>query len=293
MKLKRNIKQICQLTPDSENRLFAYATAASLGAFFAGQNVEAQVVESSALAPYPHTLIKGVSPGTGYYGTYFYIDVDGDGAPDLNLNVDTFRVNIDKAINTQTNQVLNPSSNGYVIPWTDGTTLDASTGSAPTYRKWLANSVYSDGSWLYFFNDFPTNEALGFSFTAADGLTHFGYMNIQVNHTPGDNNDFTATVTGIYYNKIPNTGIVIGSLPSAVVTITSIHVGAENSVTIDFTSSDNSPASAFTLETSPALGASASWTIDSGAVISSTGSGIYQAVTTGTGGPAQFYRMSH
>ncbi|MGH7955363.1 MAG: hypothetical protein ACREOZ_05325, partial [Gloeomargaritales cyanobacterium] len=183
--------------------------------------------------------------------------------------------------------------NGYVIPWTAGTTLDATSGSAPTYRKWLASSVYSDGSWLYFFNDFPTEEPLGFSFTASDGLTHFGYMNVEVNHTSGVNNDFTATVAGIYYNKTPNAGIVIGSLPPAVVTITSIQVGSANSVTIDFTSSDSAPASAFTLETSPTLGTSASWTTDSGAVISSTGSGTYQAVTAGTGGPAQFYRISH
>ncbi|HVU28445.1 MAG TPA: hypothetical protein VHG71_12005 [Verrucomicrobiae bacterium] len=292
MKLKKDTKQITQLTPDSENRLYAYATAASLGAFFVGQSVEAQVVESTALAPYPHTLIKGVPPAVGYYGTYFYIDVDGDGTPDLNLNVDTFRVNIDKAIGTQTNQVLNPSSNGYVIPWTVGTTLDSTTGSVPTYKKWLASSAY-DGGWVYFFNNFTNEEALGFSFTASDGLTHFGYMNVQVNHTSGDNNDFTATVAGVYYNKTPNAGIVIGSVPPAVVTITSIHVGSDNSVTINFTSSDNAPASAFTLETSPALGPAASWTADGGAVVSSGSPGLYQAVTISTGGPAQFYRISH
>ena len=41
------------------------------------------------------------------------------------------------------------------------------------------------------------------------------------------------------------------------------------------------------------LGASASWTTDTKAVISSSGPGVYQAVTTGTGGPSQFFRIKH
>jgi len=296
MKNTKDNQQNPQLTHDSQSRLLAYTTAAGLGAFFAGQNAEAQVTASAALAPYPHTLIKGVAPATGYYHTYFYIDVDGDGTQDLNLNVDTFRVNIDTASPGQTNMVLNPSSKGYVIPWTNGMTLDASSGSVPTYKKWLASNYYYGGAWLYegsAFNDFPTEEALGFSFTAADGLTHFGYMNVQVNHTVDANNDFTATVTGIYYNGTPNAGIVIGSLPAAALTITSINVGAENSVTINFTSSDNADTSTFALQSSPALGAAADWTTDSGAVITSSAPGVYQAVTTGTGGLAQFFRISH
>lgn len=293
MRSAKNVGQTSRLTADSQNRLLAYTTAAGLGAFFAGQNAEAQVTTSAALAPYPHTLVKGVAPATGYYHTYFYIDVDGDGTMDLNLNVDTFRVNISKAHNAQTNAVLNPSSNGYVIPWTVGTNLDASTGSVPTYKKWLANSYFYGGSWLYTWNNFATEEALGFSFTAADGLTHFGYMNVKVNHTSGANNDFTATVTGIYYNATPNAGIVIGALPPAIVKVTSIQVGAGKSVTINFTSSDSAAASAFTLQSSPALGASANWTTDSGAVITSSAPGVYQAVTTGTGGSAQFFRISH
>ena len=289
MKVKRNAKKVQPLTPDSQKRLVAYATAASLGAFFASQAVEAQVVESSTLAPYPHNLSKGA--GTGYYQTYNYLDIDGDGAPDLNLNVDTFRVNIDKFSSGQTNKVLNPSSNGYVIPWTGGMVLNSTSGSVPTYQNWLASSYYS-GGWHYFWNDFATEGALGFSFTASDGLTHFGYMNVKVNHTPGADNDFTATVYGIYYNATANADITIGAVP-LVVAITHINMAAGNVVTIDFTSSDNAPASAFTLETSPTLGAAASWTADTGAVISSNAPGVYQAVTTGTGGPNQFYRISH
>lgn len=293
MKTTEENNQTVQFTPDSQNRLMAYTTAAGLGAFFAGQNAEAQVTASAALAPYPHTLIKGVAPAAGYYHTYFYMDVDGDGTADLNLNVDTFRVNIDKAFNTQTNKVLNPSSNGYVIPWTVGTILDATTGLVPTYKNWIANSYFYGGAWLYSWNNFTSEKALGFSFTASDGLTHFGYMNLTVNHTPGSNNDFTATVSGVYYNATPNAGIMIGAVPAPVVTITSITVGAGNAVTINFTSPDNAAVSAFTLQSSPALGASADWTTDLAAVITSGAPGVYQAVTTGAGGTAQFFRISH
>ena len=292
MKSIKSAGQMSHFKTDSQNRLLAYTTAAGFGAFFAGQHVEGQVTASAALAPYPHTLIKGA--GAGVYKTYFYLDVDGDGTPDFLLNIDTYRIKFGKAINSETNNTaLNPSSNGYVIPWTVGTTLNSTNGSVWTYQKWLASSVFYNGSWAYLFNDFPTEEALGFSFTAKDSLTHFGYMNIQINHTAGANNDFTATVTGIYYNATPNAGIVIGALPPASVKVTSIQVGAAKSVTIDFTSSDNAPTSAFTLQSSPALGASASWTTDSAAVITSSGPGVYQAVTTGTGGSSQFFRISH
>jgi hypothetical protein len=294
MKTMNPTAPITPLATDSQHRLIAYTTAAGLGAFFAGQSAEAQVTASACLGPYPHTLIKGVPPATGYYGTYFYMDVDGDGTADLLFNVDNFRVNMNRASSSQTNNaVLNPSVNGYIIPWTAGMTLDATTGLAPTYQKWLASSYFYGGGWVYLWNNFATEGALGFSFTAADGLTHFGYMNVKVNHTVGVNNDFTATVSGVYYDATANAGIVIGSLPPPAVIVSSIQVGAGNAVTINFTSSDNAAASAFTLESSPALGASASWTTDVGAVITSSAPGVYQAVTTGTGGAAQFFRIKH
>ena len=293
MKTKKNTRQTSRLTTDSQNRLAAYTTAASLGAFFAGQSVEAQVTASAALGPYPHTLVTG--QGTGYYTTYFYMDVDGDGTPDFNLDVNTWRVDISGT--PLTNQILNPSTNSYVIPWTNGMTLDAATGSSPTYRRFLAEGYHAYS--IYLFNNFTTNSGalgpfdLGFSFIGGDSQTHFGYMDIQVNGAPDVYGDFTATVNGIYYNATPNAAIVMGDLPPALVTITGITVGAGNSVTINFTSSDNAPATAFTLETSSALGTSADWTTDAGAVISSATPGVYQAVTTGTGGAAQFYRISH
>jgi hypothetical protein len=292
MKIKRNIKQTIRLTTDSEDRLLAYATAASVGAFFAGQSVEGQVTESQALAPYPHTLVPGA--GTGYYHTYFYLDIDGDTTNDFNLDVNTWRVDISGT--PLTNLILNPSSNAYVIPWTNGMTLNATTGSSPTYKRFLANSSFQYS--YYLFNNFTANNGalgpfeMGFSFTGGDGQTHFGYMDIQVNGTKGAFGDFTATVNGIYYNKTPNADITIGAVP-VVVTITRINVGQGNAVTINFTSTDNAATSAFTLETSPVLGASANWTADAGAVISSSSPGVYQAVTTGSGGPAQFFRISH
>ena len=289
MRNAKNVGQTSRLTADSQNRLLAYTTAAGLGAFFAGQSVEAQVTASAALAPYPHTLVPHT--GTGYYNMYFYLDVDGDGTPDFNLDVNSWRVDISGM--PLSNQMLNPSSNAYLIPWTIGMTINATTGSAPLYKRFLANSY----SGIYGFNNFTSSEALGFDFTSSlDGQRHFGYMDIQVNHTSGilgTYNDFTATVAGIYYNATPNASITIGDLPAVVVTVTSIHVEPGNSVTINFTSSDNGPASAFTLETTSALGASANWTTDAGAVISSSASGVYQAVTTGTGGTAQFYRIRH
>ena len=290
MKTKKSERRPFELTLDSQNRLLAYTTAAGLGAFLGGQEAQAEVVLSTAFTTYPHNLSKGA--GTGYYKTYNYLDIDGDGKADFNLNVDTFRVNMDKAYAAETNKVLNASSAAYLIPWTTGTTLDSTTGTAPTYKKWLATSTFS-GGWVYAWNHFPSSGALGFSFTAADGLTHFGYLNVQVNHTSGSNNDFTATVAGIYYNSTANEGITIGALPPAVVKVTKITVGAANAVTIRFTSSDSADASAFTLETSPVLGPSASWSPDTGAVITSLGSGEYQAVTTGAGGVSQFYRIAH
>jgi hypothetical protein len=293
MKSGKNDGKTHQLTNDSQNRLLAYTTAAGLGAFFAEQNVEAQVTASAALAPYPQTLAIG--SGLGASLTYFYIDVDGNGTNDLLLDVNTFRVTISKALNTQTNNLpLNPSTDGYVIPWTNGMTLNATSGSAPTYKQFLATSLFYNGGWEFYFDKFPTVDALGFSFADSNGQVHFGYMNIQVNHTTGDNNDFTATVTGIYYNATPNAAIVIGALPPVpTVQVTSIKVGAGNAVTINFTSSDNAAATAFSLKTSPTLGASASWATDSGAVITSSAPGVYQAVTTGLGGSSQFYRISH
>ena len=49
--------QPLRMSADSQSRLLAYSTAAGLGAFFAGQNAEAAVVEAPGLAPYPHVFL--------------------------------------------------------------------------------------------------------------------------------------------------------------------------------------------------------------------------------------------
>jgi len=186
-----------QLTADSQKRLLAYTTAAGIGAFFSGQTADAQGTLSQALGPYPHILAPGA--GTGAYGTYFYFDVDGNGSMDFNLAVSHTRVDI----GIFGNQVLNPSSHAYLIPWTVGSTVGAS-GSAPTYKRFLATSG---------FNMFPSASALGFSFTSDSSgspQTHYGYLDVQVNGTSGN---FTATVSDLYWNVTPNAGLAVSVVP--------------------------------------------------------------------------------
>jgi hypothetical protein len=79
----------------------------------------------------------------------------------------------------------------------------------------------------------------------------------------------------------------------AVPSITSIALGPGNAVTINFTCSDNSPATAFSLETTARLASPASWGADAVATIKSVSVGNYQAVTTLSGGDAQFYCIGH
>ena len=259
------------MTSDSQSRLVAYTAAAGLGAFFGGQTVEGQVTESHAIAV-PSQILAPI----------VYLDIDGDGTNDFKFERDSYVIYI---YGTRPgNLILWPVNSG----WTNGMTLDATTGHT-------ASSPYLASTYTIGFS--PLSIELGFSFTGGDSKTHFGYMNIQMEQIPspiyGPPDSLGVVVNGIYYNKTPNAAIVIGSLPPVIVSATSIQVGAKNAVTINFTSSDNAAASAFTLETSPVLGASASWTTETKAVISSNGPGIYKAVTTGTGGPSQFFRIKH
>lgn len=189
-------------TPESQKRLLAYTAAAGLGAFAVAQNAEAQINLSATLAPYPHTLIPGT--GTGYYHTYFYLDIDGDSTPDFNLGVSNWRIDITPT--TAGGHILNPSSNGYIIPWTVGSSVDSS-GLAPTYKRWLATPN---------FNNFSLSEAMGFEFVSGlDSQTHFGYMDIQINGTATGvgTGDFTATVTDIYWNQTPDQAITVQAVP--------------------------------------------------------------------------------
>ena len=298
MKTKTNIKPASRLTPDSQSRLVAYTAAAGLGAFFGGQAVEGQVTESHAFASYPATLEPG--EGTGFHNNAFYLDIDGDGTNDFvtGPGPDDF-ISGTSPGNGLIDRNVGYDGGPYLLyHWTNGVTINATTSSPVSdcllayVRYYTVVDDFSPGFPSY---AGPGPYYLGFSFTGGDGKTHFGYMNIQVNWIGSGFQEplFSTTVYGIYYNKTPNAAIVTGSLPPVIVSATSIQVGAKNAVTINFTSTTNAPTSAFTLETSPVLGASASWTTDTKAVISSSGPGVYQAVTTGTGGPSQFFRIKH
>jgi PEP-CTERM motif len=182
-----------------------------VGAFFAGQSVEGQVVESSALSSYPQTL--GVPNGLGPNKDYFYLDIDGDGTADFNFVPNTWRVTLGgSGPSKASNFGINPSSNSYIIPWTAGMTIDGSSASKWTYKGFLANGNH--GASTYLFNNFTSTEAMGFEFVSGlDNQVHFGYMDVQINGTPGVYGDFSATVTGIYYNETPNAGITVGEVP--------------------------------------------------------------------------------
>ncbi|MGH8022612.1 MAG: hypothetical protein ACRED1_03455, partial [Limisphaerales bacterium] len=154
-------------------------------------------------------------------------------------------------------------------------------------------------------NKFPETAAVGFEFVSGfDDQPHFGYMDVRVNSTQVVSNDVTytpitsLTVNGIYYNKTPNAAILV----PVSVAITNVSRGPGNALTIGFTSNTNTPASDFTLLTSPTLGPSANWMPDSNAVIENTlvanpnnkkPLAHYQASTVTNGAPAQFYLLSY
>jgi hypothetical protein len=313
MKREPNPKEGPRFTPDSQARLVAYTTAASLGALFAGQNADAQVTLSSAFAPYPATLPASTSTNT----TVFPMDVEGDGVPDFNIlvfgegntgltppksQVLDFMSLTNSVIGP--NQTLNSAARSYLEAWLGGLTINGTTGVAPTYKPRVAIAYYFLGK-IYLNNKFPVPAALGFSFVSGvDGQTHFGYMDIKVNTTNVVVGSVTnkviasLTVNDVYYEATPNTGITV----PVSVAITNITVDAGNNVVIDFSSNDNADPSTFTLETSPTLGPSASWSTDNSAAIGLISAAnphaarplaYYQAITTATGGPTQFYRIKH
>jgi hypothetical protein len=310
------------LAPDSQRRLIAYTTAAGLGAFFAGQSAEAQVTESTAFAPYPHTILPG--SGTGPYGFYHYFSVDGGNTHfDLTIS-DPLTSHPTKQFPSQVvdligygagDLVLTPTfspadanghtNNAYAVCFLGGTTINATTASAPWYEPRLGVSYFVPspygGFYNYVDNKYVTTGALGFQFIGSvDGQTHFGYLDVQVNtvRSGGVAIVQSVVVKDVHYNATPNAPITVPTT----VAISAITVGADNAVTITFTSTDNADPSTFTLETSPALGAAASWTTDAGAAITQTqaanpGGGInqgtYEIVTTGTGASAQYFRIQH
>ena len=333
MKNDKNGIETSTLSTDSESRLIAYTTAASLGAFFASHNAEAQIVESQAFAPYPATILPPPGGGgvyiangpNGFSGYYHYFSIDGSPTPEFALTIndplpaDAVKGSpnqfIDLVGETTNYVVLTPTysapdarghtNNAYLVPFLGGATISAATGSPPFYQPRLAISyLVSYGSYLYNYLDskFISTGALGFQFVGtADGQTHFGYMDVQVNtfkNSGGFIDVKSVTIKDVFYNATPNAPIT----PPVSVNISNITIGSGNAVTINFTSNDGAPASSFILETSPTLGPSASWTADPAASISlvniaNAADGInqatYQATTTAVGGAAQFYRINN
>ncbi|HTV39998.1 MAG TPA: hypothetical protein VMF08_05450 [Candidatus Sulfotelmatobacter sp.] len=308
MKTKKNIEQAGRFMPDAQKRLVAYTTAAGLGALFAGQKADAQVVESQVFAPYPATL-------PAPFGTNvndFNMDIQGVGVTNFQIVVLGQKVLssyypsqwldiIGEPVSTvgETNAFIDNPAHNYLVSWLGGMTVN-SAGSPPEYMPRLAIDYYFLGE-PHLNNKFPIRGTLGFEFVSAvDGQEHFGYMDAKVNSSTnvlsGENVITSMTVYDVYYNQTPNAGITI----PFDVDVTNITVGAENAVTIDFSSNTNAPVSALSLETSPTLGPSANWTTDTNAIITQTSSAVpnskmpqafYQATTTATNTPAQFWRV--
>jgi hypothetical protein len=289
MKDQKNPNQTGQFNPELQNRLLAYTTAAGLGAFMAAPSAHAQVTPSACLGPYPSVLVKG--DGTGYYYTYHYMDIEGTGNNNLLLNIDNFRINITGLNSTNAptaNQVLSPATNNYVVPWANGSSIGPTNSfvARNQYGYWLASDTYHTGTGFgYTFNNFPTTRSMGFKFADTNGLTHFGYMNIQVNTKKGPK-DFSAIVTGVYYNATPNQPIVAQTF-----VVNSIKVSPANSVTINFSTPDTVSLSAFSVQAKTSPDTSSTWTTVAGAVFTSLGGGQYQAVFPAPGGTTQYFRI--
>jgi len=289
MKDQKSSHQTGQFSPELQNRLLAYTTAASLGAFMAAPAAEAQVTPSACLGPYPNLLVRG--DGTGYYYTYHYMDVEGTGAYNFLLNVDNFRINITGLNGTNAtgpNAVLSPATNNYVVPWANGASIGPTNSfvARNQYGYWLASDTYTVGTGFgYKFNNFPTTRSMGFSFADTNGLTHFGYMNIQVN-THKAPKDFSVIVTGVYYNATPNQPIVAQTF-----VVESITLSPTNSVLIKFSTPDTVSLSAFQVQAKTTPDASSTWTTVPGAVFSSLGGIQYQVVLPAPGGSTQYFRI--
>jgi len=298
-------RQPSPTTPDSQSRLLAYSTAASLGAFFAGQNAEAAVVQAPGLAPYPHVILP--QPTGSTTGTYHYLSIEGASltnfvftiGPDLlshptnkwpsqvvdpnNFVPDT---NNPTVVNGQTLTTVgsNGATNAYCSSFFGGSVIgDNANSPAPWYATRLALSYnFGDYPWINYawngFSGFPS-EYLGFKFiSSADGQPHFGYMDVQVYFTTAsidytDPDGQPATVSKQIVKSVVISDCRYETTPNTGITvpklikITNISY-AEGTITIDFgpNSPEGDDASVFTLETSPTLGPSANWTADTNVV---------------------------
>ena len=295
-----------QLSNDSQDRLLAYTTAAGLGAFFAGQNVGAQVIESAAFAPYPHTIIPGV--GIGPYGAYHYFSIDG-GKTNFNLAITGapitthptvqfpsqavdiygfgtvgFGTNTTILANAAAGAILTPTfsppdagghtNNAYAVCFLGGTAINAATASAPWYEPRLALCYFGapnpygppGGFYAYLDSKYITSGSLAFEFTGSVD-GQTHFGYMDVQVNTSKTNGIPQIDSVVIKDVYYNATANAGiSVPTSVI-VSSIQLGAGGAVTINFTSNDNSQAGTFTLQSSPTLGASAVWTPDPAATI--------------------------
>ena len=321
--------QPSRLTADSQKRLLAYSTAAGLGAFFAGQNAEAALVQAPGLGSYPVTVLPHPVGSTN--GTDFYLSIEGGTVTNFDLNI--YPDLLSHPTNQWPAQLIQligfvPDTNNPTVvngqplcpPFSDGSTnayIGAFFGgmvignNATTFTPWYHPSLgisYNAGAypWInYNWTEVPgfPEEYVGFEFTSsADGQNHFGYMDMQVNFTSATVGAATKQVVksvvikDCRYETTPNAGVTV---PSSI-KITSFTEDPSNGnlITIDFGpnwANDNS--STFVLETSPTLGSSAAWVTDPQATVFQTGTAnidapaTYQALTYPTNNGAQFWRI--
>jgi hypothetical protein len=318
------------LTTDSQNRLLAYSTAASLGAFFAGQEAEAALVQAPGLAPYP--LVVSPQPLGSTNGTTHYLSIEGGSITNFSLVI--FPDLLSHPTERWPSQVIdlpgfvpdtnNPATiNGIALTpqWHDGTTnayigamwgglvVGHNTNSlVPSYQprlgisyNYTATSPFVNSHWTEV-PGFP-EQYVGFQFTGQDGKNHFGYMDIQVSFkqaTVGADTTWvvnTVVINDCRYETTPDAGVTI---PSAIkITSFTQDPSQNNLITINFGPNwANDNLSAYVVETSPTLGPSAVWTTDPKAQVSQTGTAdidapaTYQALTyPADGASTQFWRV--
>src|SRR5450432_3228918 len=225
--------QLSRISSDSQDRLMAYTTAASLGAFFAGQNAKATLVQAPGLGGYPLVVLPQPLGSTN--ATDHFLSIEGGSITNFDLNIypdllshpttqypsqlilligfvpDT---NNPAIVN---GQVLTPTfsvpdayghtNNAYAAVFLGRSAINATTASAPWYHPSLGISYNYTKDYPFVNNHwtevpgFP-EEYVGFEFTSSvDGQNHFGYMDMQVNFTSAT---IGATTTEIVQSVVIN-----------------------------------------------------------------------------------------
>lgn len=298
MKEIKNGTQPSPMSADSQKRLLAYSTAASLGAFFAGQNAEAAVVQAPGLAPYPLVVLP--QPVGSPNGTHHYLSIEGGSITNFVLEIGPDLLS--HPTNQWPSQIVDPvgivpdtnnpaivngqvlttlrqdgTTNAYCVSFLGGAVIGNSTNSpAPWYAPRLALSYnYGAYPWVnYAWNDFSgfPSQCLGFEFTSSvDGQHHFGYMDVQVKFVTASIDYLTPGGTNSTAVKQIVKSVVISDCRYETTPNTAITVAKQvkitgfttegGVVTINFSpnTTDNADASAFALESSNTLGPSANW----------------------------------